>query len=833
MAEAGTYPAEWEADVVVADGGIVHLRPIRPDDAPALVDLVARSSERSRYLRFFGPQREIPEAQLHRFSHVDYDGRVAFVVEVGGVVVAVARYELLPGGGTGEREAEVAFLVEDAQQGRGIGTVLLEHLAAAGRERGIARFVAEVLPENNRMARVFLDAGYRLTRRYEEGLLHLEFPIAQTDTSVAVSYERAERAEARSLARLLTARSVAVVGASNTPGKVGYVVLRDLLAFARGDSVYSATPGIPAGPRVHPVHPAAGQVQGVPAYPRVTDVPGDVDLAVLAVPAGAVREVVADCGRKGVHGLVVVSSGFGERGEEGAAAERELVELARRHGMRVVGPNALGVLNTDPSVRLNATLSTAPPPPGRLGFFCQSGALGVAILADARSRGLGVSTFVSAGNRADVSGNDLLQYWSSDARTEAVLLYLETFGNPRKFARLARRLARAKPVVVVKTGRYAGVKPALARRTVPMADESLETMFRSAGIIRVETLSQLFDVGQLLAYQPLPAGPRVGIVGNSSALALLVADACLANGLTPVDDAVVDVGSEGTPAEFRAALASAYADERVDALVAVFVPALQTEGIEYARVLAGVGDGRKPIVSTFLGVEGVPEPLRRVEDGEVRRGSVPSYPSPERAVLALARAEGYARWRERPVGTVPELAGLDPRRAAALVDGVLAADHGGRELTGRETRDLLAAFGVATEAGGPAEGVGVEAGVVDDPSFGAVVSFGIAGVASELFADRAYRPLPLTDRDAAELVREPRAYPLLTGYGGRAAADLDAVEDLLLRVARLADAVPELLELHLAVHAAPDGVHVRSARAKVGPATSRVAPGPRRLAPAG
>ncbi|MBO0827873.1 MAG: GNAT family N-acetyltransferase, partial [Streptosporangiales bacterium] len=787
----GGYPAGWEADVVVADGGIVHLRPIRPDDADGLVALNARASERTRYLRFFAPQREIPAAQLRRFVNVDYDGRVAFVVELGGVVVAVARYELLSADPSDERVAEVAFLVEDAHQGRGIGTVLLEHLAAAGRERGIARFVADVLPENGRMARVFIDAGFRLTRRYEEGLLHLEFPIAQTDTSVAVAYERAERAEARSLARLLTARSVAVVGASNTPGKVGHVVLHNLAAF-RGDGA----------PRVYPVHPTAPEVQGLPAYRSVADVPDDVDLAVLAVPADAVRDVVADCGRKGVFGLVVVSSGFGERGEDGAVAERELVELARRHGMRVVGPNALGVVNTDPSVCLNATLSTTPPPAGPLGFFCQSGALGVAILADARSRGLGVSTFVSAGNRADVSGNDLLQYWASDSRTEVVLLHLETFGNPRKFARLARRLARTKPVVAVKSGRYAGVKPALARRGAAMAEESLEAMFRSAGIIRVETLSQLFDVGQLLAYQPLPAGPRVGVVGNSSALAVLVADACLANGLTPVDDAIVDIGAEGTPGEFEAALAASYANERVDALVAVFVPALQTEGTEYARVLAGMGEGAKPIVSTFLGVSGVPEPLRRLVDGEVRRGSVPSYPSPERAVLALARVEEYARWRERPMGVVPELPGVDPRRAASLVDDMLRGERTGRELTAGETGELLGAFGVTVDGGSSEAGVDVEIGVVDDPSFGAVVSFGIAGVASELFADRAYRPLPLTDRDAAELVREPRAYPLLTGYGGDPAADVAAVEDLLLRVARLADAGPELLDLHLAVRAA-------------------------------
>lgn len=818
----GTYPREWEADVVVADGGTVHVRPVVPEDVEGLREMYERTSASSRYMRFFSPRPVLSDRELHRFTHVDYVDRVALVVLLGDDLIAVARYDRESGS---DRTAEVAFLVEDAQQGRGLGTVLLEHLAAAGRERGITTFVADVLTENHRMVRVFQDAGYQASQSYEGGVARLEFPIAQTDTSLAVAHERAQRAEARSLERILTPRTVAVVGASSDPGKVGHVVLRNLLTYRPAAAVY-------------PVHPTAHSVLGVPAYASVEQLPVDVDLAVLAVPADAVVEVARQCGRKRVRGLVVVSSGFGERDEAGGEAERELVQVARRHGMRVVGPNALGMVNTDPEVRLNATLATDPPGHGRLGFFCQSGALGTAILTDAHSRGLGISTFVSAGNRADVSGNDLLQYWTTDQSTDVVLLYLESFGNPRRFARLARRLARDKPVVAVKGGRY-GVKPALAGRAADLTDQSVQALFQSSGVIRVDTLAQMFDVAQLLAYQPLPHGPRVGVVGNSSALGVLVADACVAEGLERAS--MVDIGPEGSPERFADELRAAVASGEVDAVVAVFVPPLVTADADYARAIAAAaGDAGKPVVSMFLGAEGVPPSMRQLgAGGDVQRGSVPSYPSPERAVQALARAEQYARWLSKPSGRLPDFADIDPARARRVVDAALEGLAEGRVLEDGELYELLAAYAigpVATEAvagDAPADAVACEVGVLDDPSFGALVSFGIAGVATELLGDRAYRSLPLTDRQAEELVRAPRAFPLLAGHGGAEPVHTGAVEDLLLRVARLADDIPELLELRLdPVLAAPDGLTVGAASGRVGPATARVAPGPRRLAPA-
>ncbi|HEV7653440.1 MAG TPA: GNAT family N-acetyltransferase [Mycobacteriales bacterium] len=874
------YPAGWEADVVVSDGGVVHLRPIRPEDADALVAFHGKLSERTRYLRYFGPYPRIPERDLNRFTHVDHRDRVALVAVLGDELIGVGRYDRL-----GERaDAEVAFVVADAQQGRGIGSVLLEHLAAAARERGIQRFVAEVLAENSRMVRVFTDAGYSAQYRYESGVVELTFPIAPTEQSRAVAAERERRAEARSIERMLSPGSVAVIGASTDPKKIGHVVFANLMAYGF------------AGP-VYPVHPEARHIGGVRAYPSVLDVPDQVDLAVVAVPAAGVAEVVEQCGHKGVRGVVVVSGGFGERDEAGRELERALVATARTQGMRVVGPNCLGVVNADPAVRLNATIAPQAPGRGRVGFFCQSGALGVAILAAAKRWGLGLSTFVSAGNRADVSGNDLLQYWERDPATDVVLLYLESFGNPRKFARLARRVARTKPVVAVKTGRYAAATPALAARAVPVPEERVQALFENAGVIRVDTLTELFDVAQLLAYQPLPPGSRVATVTNSSALGVLVADACLAAGLDAV--ATVDVGPDADVPAFSAGVREGL--DRADAVVAVFAPALATPGDEYARALAEIAvSSRVPVLTTFLGTEGVPGPLRRHgPGGEALPGSVPSYPTPERAVRALAAASRYAAWRRRPAGSMPDLDGIDEKAGRELVERVLAEVPTGRELTPAEAGTLLAAYGLppvdrrivrgpdeaaaaAAELGYPiavkatdpslrhrqdlgavrldlddadavrsavtaladltegdapvvvqrmaAPGVTTVVEVLDDPTFGALVSFGVGGLATELLGDRAFAPVPLSDLDAAELVRAPRAAPLLSGYRGSEPVDTEALTDLLLRVSMLAEDLPEVLALELnPVLVARHGLAVLTATVTVGPPTARVDPGPRRL----
>lgn len=874
------YPKGWEADVVLSDGGTVHLRPIVPSDADALLAFHSRMSERTRYLRYFGAYPQIPPRDLERFTTVEHHDRVAFVALLGDDIIAVARYERIDKGPS----AEVAFVVEDRHQSRGLGPILLEHLAAAARERGIERFVAEVLAENSAMLGVFRAAGYHLVREMEEGVFHLEFAIDPTEKSVAVAWAREQAAEARSVHNLLHPRSVALIGASTDPDKVGYAVLGNLL---RADF---------AGP-VFPVNAEHRSVRGVRAYKTVLDIPDPVDLAVVAVPAAHMDEVMDACLAKGVKALVVISSGFGESGPAGEGAERKLVTEARAHGMRVVGPNALGVVNTDPAVRLNATLAPVLPGRGRTGFFSQSGALGTAILADAKARGLGLSTFVSAGNRADVSGNDLLQYWETDPATDVVLLYLESFGNPRKFARLARRLGRVKPIVAVKSGRHA-VLPALAATSVEVDEASVQALFEQAGVIRVESIAHLFDTALLLAHQPLPRGGRVAVVGNSSAIGVLAADAALGQGLE-LAGAPVDVGSSAGPDVFADAVRAELRRDDVDALVVVFVPPLSIPGAAYARALRDAA-GDKPIVSTFLATEGIPAELAVPgPDGSPARGSIPSYPSPERAVLALARATRYAAWRSAPQGHLARPADVDADAARAVVASVLSTEDGELvELSDADAVRLLSCYGIeivphravtsAADAVAAAEdlgypvavkatgerwwrrpdlegvrldlatpeavraayddlaelsdvanvyvqrmarkGIGCSIGLQDDPSFGTLVSFGLSGVVSDLLGDRAYRAVPLTDTDAAALVRAPKAAPLLTGYRGSEPADLGALADLVLRVAALAEDVPQVRWLALEpILAGPTSTQAVGARVKVGASPSMHDSGPRRL----
>ncbi|TNC28948.1 bifunctional acetate--CoA ligase family protein/GNAT family N-acetyltransferase [Amycolatopsis alkalitolerans] len=879
------YPRKWEADVVLSDGGVVHLRPIVPSDADRLVTFHGKLSERTRYLRYFGAYPRIPPRDLERFTVVDHHDRVAFIALLGDDIVAVGRYERLGDGPS----AEVAFVVDDAHQGRGLGSILLEHLAAAASESGLRRFVAEVLAENSAMVRVFRDAGYQVSRAIEEGVLHLEFDIESTEESLAVARAREQAAEARSVHNLLHPHSVAVIGASTDPTKVGYAVLSNLLAADFAGTVY-------------PVNPEHRSVRGVRAYKSVLEIPDPVDLAVVAVPADQVESVLDGALAKGVKTLLIVTAGFAEAGPHGLHAELRLVGEARAHGMRVVGPNALGVLNTDPAVRLNATLAPRLPARGRAGFFCQSGALGTAILADAEARGLGLSTFVSAGNRADVSGNDLLQYWETDPATDLVLLYLESFGNPRKFARLARRLGRSKPIVAVKSGRHA-VRPQLAATSAEVDEASVQALFEQAGVVRVETLAQLFDTALVFAHQPLPAGSRVGIVGNSSAIGLLAADTARAQGLRLAFEPV-DVGPQAGPDEFAAAVREALTSPDTDALVVVFVPPVATPGTAYARALREIVRGldqRKPIVSTFLAAEGVPAELAvGGEGGAPGPGSIPSFSSPERAVNALAKVIRYAAWRQRPQGNLVRPSGVHAEAAQQIVRELLADGEKNIVLTDSDVVRLLGCYGIdvvryrvaasagaavaaAEEIGYPVvvkavderlrgrpdlagvrldlgsseavrrgyddlrqvsnedevyvqkmapKGISCFIGLQDDPSFGTLVSFGLSGLVSTLLGDRAYRAVPLTDVDAATLVREPKSAPLLTGYRGDEPADLAALQDMVLRVAALAEDNPEVRALSLdPVMASPEGAFVANARIVLGPPPARPDTGPRRLRP--
>ena len=586
MNDAPEYPKHWEADVVLRDGRVAHLRPIRPEDGAALVEFYDGVSDESRYLRFFAPMPQLSARDVERFTNVDHVDRVGIVMTVRGDIIAFGQYERLAASDVGEHEeveAEVAFLVQDEHQGRGIGQLLLEHLAQAARERSIEMFIAEILPGNQQMIRVFTDAGYTVARTFEDGVMRLEFPVDSTQTSMDVMQAREHRAESMSIQRFFDARSVAVVGASRRADTIGRVVVRNLVL---GDFQG----------RVYAVNSQADSIAGMPAYAAVSDIPDPVDIAVVAVPAEAVPDVVIDCANKGVHGIVVVSAGFAETGEEGRRRQRRLVALARGYGLRLIGPNALGIVNTASDVSLNASLAPLMPPRGRAGFFCQSGALGVAILENVGRRGLGLSTFVSAGNRADVSGNDLLQYWEEDDTTEVVLLYLESIGNPRKFSRIARRVSRRKPVIAVKSGRATqGVPMGHAVRESTLGQAAVDAMFRQAGVIQVDTLDDMFDVAQLLAHQPLPDGPRVAMVGNSDALGLLAADAAAAVGLNVTHS--VSLGAEASAEDFEKALDAAHRPprRRRGAAVSTSLPAVE-RAEEVADVLAAVGEqSEKPV----------------------------------------------------------------------------------------------------------------------------------------------------------------------------------------------------------------------------------------------
>ena len=511
------YPADREADVVLRDGSTIHVRPVRPEDEPAVLAFYRELSEETRYLRFFSGTLDFAEA-ARRAVEVDYQRRFALVAEAGPErrVAADAMYLT-----TAPERAEVALAISDAYQGRGLGTILLGQLAEAAHHHGIRQFEAPVLPQNYRMIQVFRESGFPVDLRYELGEISVEFPTSLSPEALERFERRGQTAAIAAMEAFLAPRSVAVIGASRSRGTIGGEVFHNLLATGFNGPVY-------------PVNPGAEVVQSVVAYADVRDIPGPVDLAVIVVPAALVVDVARQCGEKGVRALVVISSGFAETGEEGRGRQRELLAECREFGMRLIGPNCMGLMNVSSEVRLNATFAPMFPPHGRVGFSSQSGALGLAVIDHASSLGLGLSSFVSVGNKADISGNDLIHYWEADPDTDVILLYLESFGNPRKFARITRQVGKTKPIIAVKSGRSAAGARATSSHTgalIAASDVTVDALFRQAGVIRTDTLAEMFDVASLLANQPPPAGPRVGILTNAGGLGILCADACEASGL--------------------------------------------------------------------------------------------------------------------------------------------------------------------------------------------------------------------------------------------------------------------------------------------------------------
>jgi acetate---CoA ligase (ADP-forming) len=693
--------SRYAVDELLRDGGSIRIRAIRPDDKARLREHFRRLSPRAVYQRFFGAKRDLSDEDLRGLTELDFRTRVGLAAtlrDAGGEerFIGVGHYIVT----TDPHRAELGFAVLDEFQRRGVGTLLLKHLWHIARAAGITEFEADVLGDNNRMLEMFARSGFRVQRSFDSGIVHVSFATEATSGFAAADLAREQIAAAQSIARLVAPRSAAVVGASSDRRKIGGAILANLIA------------GGFQGP-IYPINVKAQTVQELKSYPGVGTVDAPVDLAVIAVPAQAVEGVVADCARAGVRSVVVITAGFAEVSQTGRETQRRLVESVRQAGMRMVGPNCLGILNTDPAVRLNATFAPTTPPAGNIGMFSESGALGIVILDQARARNVGISTFISAGNRADVSSNDLLAYWAGDPRTAVITMYLESFGNPRKFARLAPQVARTKPIIALKAGRTAAGTRAASSHSAALAtlDVAVDALFEQAGVIRTTTLEEFFDVAVLLSRQPVPKGPRVGVVTNAGGPAILLADACEAHrlelppsspqtlatlrsflssqaGLTNPVDMTAAVGAS----QYERAIATLGNDPNIDALVTIYVPTSVTSADDAAAgIAAGAGaiPSDKPILAVFLSSDEAPAALHRGP-----RGSLPTYRFPENAAIALAHACRYGRWRARPRGTALELSGLARDVIRSVVDRALAHTDEPRWLDVDGVATILRAAGI-------------------------------------------------------------------------------------------------------------------------------------------
>jgi acyl-CoA synthetase (NDP forming)/RimJ/RimL family protein N-acetyltransferase len=852
-------PRAWDRDVLLKDGSVARIRPIRPTDRRGWREFYSRVSEQSIYLRFFAPHPHPSDAEVEHFVTVDYDSRMAFIVEQHDRILGIGRYDMM-----GQTTAEVAFLVEDSAQRRGIATLLLEYLVGYATSRGVRRFVADTLAYNAAMVSVFRRAGFRQEATTEGQVTRVVLDLSLTETVHERVDAHAWEASVASLGHILAPRSIAVIGPSRTGTGVGSEILANLQNGGYRGRLFAVNPSV-----------APHDADGLQWVNSIADCPGPVSLAIVAVPAAAVLEVVDRCSAAGVGGLIIATSGFAEAGPEGTRAQAEIVDRAHRGAMRIIGPNCLGVINTAPGVSMNATFATRAIMHGHLALGSQSGALGIALLEQTQTLDVGISSFVSMGNTADVGSHDLLRYWHQDANTRVILLYLEAFRDPPKFFDVARVVTRTKPVVVVKSGRSVVGARAAASHTAALAspDRAADTLFEQAGVIRASTLDEMLALGTLLDHSPVPAGPRVAIVTNAGGAGVLAADAAdeVSLEVTPLRDETqralrdlaprpaavrnpIDLGSGAGPQAFSATLERLAASGEIDAIVAIHaeVPELDTD--EFVALASEVAWREAvPILGVTLGVQ----PRGHAD--------VARFAFPEPAVHALARVVRYGRIRASDPGAVPTFADIRAGAAAPIVERVLSDDADGRWLDPSETRQLLEAYGIPLarfayvrgaaaavaaaheiglpvalkadalgvvhkrEAGAVALGLtsadavrkavrgfreafgddlrgvivqemsppGVELiiGAVHDPAFGPLVVYGSGGTNAELFRDQLTRLAPLTTRQADELVHAPRGARLLDGFRGQPAADIAAVTSVLHRVSQLAADIPEVAEI--------------------------------------
>ncbi len=691
-----TYPNAYDVDLVLRDGGVVRIRPIAPDDVDRLKAFFGTLGDQSRYFRFFQVKPHLSEAELQYFTNVDYHNRMAFVALHEDEIIAIGHYERLP---AEPHMAEVAFAVSDIHQGRGLGTELLQLLTVYARQQNISAFQALVLGENVQMMRVLRNSGYELTRTLDSGTYTIDFPVKITEGSQAAEEHRERIAVSASILPLFFPRSIAVIGASTTPGSIGYRLFNNLIRTGF------------TGP-VFPINSTAAVVQSVRAYRSITDVPDPVDLAFVAVPAAAVLDVARDCAAKGVRGLVVISAGFSEVGEHGRALERELVSFVREAGMRMVGPNCMGLINTAVSAQLNGTFSLIYPPTGNVAMSSQSGALGIAILDYALSTNLGISQFISVGNKGDVSGNDLLLAWEDDPATDVIVLYLESFGNPRRFHRIARRVGKRKPIIAVKSGRTVSGSRAASSHTGALAslDVAADALFEQSGVVRTDTLEELFAVAALLANQPAPRGSRVAIVTNGGGPGILAADAIesanldlpelsqelqlvIADALAPEASTrnPIDLIASASADQYRHCLTALLESKEVDAVLVIYVPTSAGGTRDVATAILEVVDrydGPVTTLAVFMQKEEVAKHLVGT------KRAIPSFKFPEMAAVALAKAVAYGRWRDRPPGIIADFPDANADRVRSIVSTALSSAPAGVWLSPSDVESVLSSYGI-------------------------------------------------------------------------------------------------------------------------------------------
>ncbi len=865
--------------IILHDGTTATIRPAVPTDHAALQSFVERLAPESKRHRFFSAASPQSEVIASLCDSADPCSKLTLVVTRiwDGALRIIAAGSYLA---RDKRTAEVAMVVDDAFHGKGLGTILLERLAMSAIQHGFIHLWAVTHLDNLAMREVFRESGFDIQESCEGGDIEVELSLIPTETTLIRSELRDRIATTASLHPFFHPQAVAVVGASRDPHSIGYRLVEALV----GNRFHGA---------IYPVNLRAAEIAGLKAYPSLGAVPGSVDLAIIAVPRDAVLAVVDDCAAKGVRAIIVITAGFAETGAEGKQLQDRLAEKVRQQGMRMIGPNCFGLLNTDPAVCLNATFASVFPPPGRVAMSSQSGALGLAILAAAHRLQLGISSFVSVGNKADVSGNDLLQYWEEDRATHVILLYLESFGDPRRFARIARRVSRQKPIIAVKAGRTQSGSRAAGSHTAALAasDVGVEALFHQTGVIRAETLEEMFALAAGLSAQPLPAGRRVGIITNAGGPAILCTDACEASGLTvpELSDQTkaalatflssaaalsnpVDLIASATPEQYTKAIEAVLRASEIDALIILYVSLVAADVSPIADgILAGLAAARessvlkKPVFICWM-AEGDPE-RSFTQSGE----TIPAYSMPEVPALVLGKAASYAEWKAQSCGVIPDFSDMDLSLAHEICERAIS-QRGSGWLTTQETSAILAAarlpllpgdiaatadaavvlartigFPVAvklashtlvhkTEIGGvhlnladetavreafeairarlaqdhnlaAMEGVLVQSmmpngielmiGVTHNSLFGPLIAFGLGGIHVEILGDVCFRITPLSDCDAAEMVRSIKGYRLLTGYRGHPPADVAAIEQVLLRISRLVEEIPAIRELDL------------------------------------